>query len=76
LPDVWVRSLSQEHGVVHAEKAAFAALTERIRVGDLLGVIPVHSCLTADLLKMYRTLDGERLTMAPIPWGNRESEVD
>ena len=67
LPDVWVRSLSQEHGVVHAEDAAFAALVRRIQVGDLLGVVPIHSCLTADLLKAYRTLEGEYLTMAPIP---------
>lgn len=67
LPDVWVRSLSQEHGVVHAEGAAFAKLVRRIQVGDLLGVVPVHSCLTADLLKAYRTLEGEYLTMAPIP---------
>lgn len=76
LPDVWVRSLSQEHGVVHAEEAAFEALVKRIQVGDLLGVVPVHSCLTADLLKGYRTLDGEYLTMAPIPqntWMAEES---
>ncbi len=31
------------------------------KVGDLLGVLPVHSCLTADLLKEYQTLDGERI---------------
>ncbi|MBO9394548.1 alanine racemase [Caldilinea sp.] len=67
LPDVWVRSLSQEHGVVYAEDAAFATLVRRIQVGDLLGIVPVHSCLTADLLKVYRTLGGEYLTMAPIP---------
>jgi D-serine deaminase-like pyridoxal phosphate-dependent protein len=67
LPDVWVRSLSQEHGIVHAENAAFAELARRVQVGGLLGVIPIHSCLTADLLKQYRTLDGEWLTMAPIP---------
>ncbi|MCS6825714.1 MAG: alanine racemase [Caldilinea sp.] len=70
LPNVWVRSLSQEHGIVHAEEAAFTKLAERIQVGDLLGILPVHSCLAADLLKTYRTLDGERLAMAPIPGAN------
>jgi len=65
LQDVWVRSLSQEHGVVHAEDAAFAELVRHVEVGGLLGVIPVHSCLTADLLKQYRTLDGDLLAMAP-----------
>lgn len=67
LRDVWVRSISQEHGVVHADGAAFATLVEDIEVGGLLGVIPVHSCLTADLLKQCRTLDGRVLAMAPIP---------
>lgn len=67
LPGVWVRSISQEHGIVHAEAAAFDELARRVRVGGLLGVIPVHSCLTADLLKSYLTLDGSTLAMAPIP---------
>ena len=67
LPDVWVRSISQEHGVVHATDTAFAQLVGQVEVGGLLGVIPVHSCLTADLLKQYRTLDGRVLSMAPIP---------
>ena len=67
LQGVWVRSLSQEHGVVHAEDAAFAELVKHVEVGGLLGVVPVHSCLTADLLKQYRTLGGELLSMAPIP---------
>jgi D-serine deaminase-like pyridoxal phosphate-dependent protein len=67
LQDVWVRSLSQEHGVVYAEDAAFVELVKHVEVGGLLGVAPVHSCLTADLLKQYRTLDGEILSMAPIP---------
>lgn len=67
LQGVWVRSLSQEHGVVHAEDAAFTELVRHVEIGGLLGVVPVHSCLTADLLKQYRTLDGELFSMAPIP---------
>lgn len=63
----WVRSLSQEHGIVRAEPAAYATTLGPIQVGDLLGVIPVHSCLTADLLKQYYTLDGALIHMAPIP---------
>jgi D-serine deaminase-like pyridoxal phosphate-dependent protein len=66
-PGAWVRSLSQEHGVVHAEEAAFATLVQQIEVGGLLGVIPIHSCLTANLLKHYLTFDGESITMASIP---------
>jgi D-serine deaminase-like pyridoxal phosphate-dependent protein len=67
LPGVKVRSLSQEHGILQAEAAAFAAHLANVRVGDLVAVYPVHSCLTADLLKQYRTLDGAAIDMAPIP---------
>lgn len=63
----WVRSISQEHGIVHADDAAFAEMVQRVRVGGLLGIVPIHSCLTADLLKRYLTLDGVWLAMAPIP---------
>lgn len=66
LPNVWVRSISQEHGIIHAEGSAYAALVQHVQVGDLIGVVPIHSCLTADLLKHYRTLDNDVLSMAPI----------
>ena len=67
LPEVKLRSLSQEHGIIQAGAAAFATDLADVRVGDLLAVYPVHSCLTADLLKQYVTLDGARFDMAPIP---------
>jgi len=63
LPDVFVRSLSQEHGTVRAEGTAWDRHLSRLRMGDLLCVLPVHSCLTADLMKAYRTLDGRRISM-------------
>ncbi len=50
----YVGSLSQEHGVISAPRD----LIERIEIGDLLGVLPVHSCLTANLMGGYTTLDG------------------
>jgi D-serine deaminase-like pyridoxal phosphate-dependent protein len=59
----WLRSLSQEHGVVNVTKPAWEGGLGSVQVGDLLGVLPVHSCLTADLLKEYRTVDGERVKM-------------
>jgi D-serine deaminase-like pyridoxal phosphate-dependent protein len=67
IPGAWVRSISQEHGIVHADDAAFAELVQRVQVGGLLGIVPIHSCLTADLLKHYLTLDGAALAMAPVP---------
>jgi D-serine deaminase-like pyridoxal phosphate-dependent protein len=51
----YVRSLSQEHGVISASDELF----KNIHVGDILGIIPVHSCLTADLLRQYHTMDGK-----------------
>ena len=50
-------SVSQEHGIVKllAEKIA------KIKPGDLIGIIPVHSCLTANLMKGYLTLEGKNI---------------
>ena len=59
----YVSSLSQEHGVVKAN----GQLLDRVGVGDVLLVLPVHSCLTANLLKKYLTLNGEIIEMARIP---------
>jgi D-serine deaminase-like pyridoxal phosphate-dependent protein len=55
-----VISLSQEHGIVQATDTLF----EHTKVGDILLVLPVHSCLTANLLGRYLTLDGEVIEMA------------
>jgi D-serine deaminase-like pyridoxal phosphate-dependent protein len=50
-------SLSQEHGIVKVTDQIFV----RYKTGDVLGIIPVHSCLTANLMKGYITLDGKRV---------------
>lgn len=62
-PGVWLRSLSQEHGVVTATAEAYARFLAPLAVGDLVAVLPIHSCLTADLCKRYLTLDGETIPM-------------
>lgn len=61
--DVWLRSLSQEHGIVHATPEAYARHLASLKPGDLVAVLPIHSCLTADLLKEYVTMDGRRIAM-------------
>jgi len=53
----YVASLSQEHGIVKVADDFF----DRIGVGDLLLILPIHSCLTVNLLKQYVTLDGETI---------------
>jgi len=55
--NVILKFLSQEHGIISAPNEFIS----HVKVGDLLGVLPVHSCLTANLMKDYRTLDGHRL---------------
>ncbi len=52
----YVSKLSQEHGIIRAEKDFF----DRINIGDLIAILPVHSCLTVNLMKEYLTLDGEK----------------
>lgn len=48
-----VKSLSQEHGIL--------ALTQEgcnLKPGDLVAILPVHSCLTANLMRNYVTENG------------------
>lgn len=47
-------SLSQEHGIVSASEEYLAQL----KIGDLIEIIPVHSCMTADLHPAYYTKNG------------------
>lgn len=56
--NAWLSNVSQEHGVL--EKCG--ELFNQVSIGDTLLFLPVHSCLTANLAKEYRTLDGERIT--------------
>jgi len=56
-----VKSVSQEHGIIRASAEA----CKGIHAGDLLGIIPVHSCMTADVMGEYYTLAGDRITMMP-----------
>jgi len=50
----FVSALSQEHGIVRLTRAEF----NKICIGDVIFVQPVHSCLAVDLLGDYLTLDG------------------
>jgi D-serine deaminase-like pyridoxal phosphate-dependent protein len=55
---MYVKSLSQEHGIIHAPKQE----AEKIKVGDFLTILPIHSCMTVDAMRGYTTLEGERFT--------------
>ena len=60
LPSIdYLCRLSQEHGVIKVSSDVF----NKIGIGDIIEVIPVHSCLTAQAMGRYITTKGEEITM-------------
>lgn len=56
--DVRLIGLSQEHGIVQAP----ADIIRKTRIGDIISIVPIHSCLTADLYGGYLTTSGDRIS--------------
>lgn len=56
----YLKSISQEHGVIKASDE----LLSQVQVGDLLGILPVHSCMTADCMGEYLSLEGKKIDHA------------
>ena len=52
----YLAGLSQEHGIIKASKN----MMRNINIGDLVGIMPVHSCLTANLIGKYTDKEGDR----------------
>jgi D-serine deaminase-like pyridoxal phosphate-dependent protein len=52
---VYLKKISQEHGTIQATKE----FIENCKIGDIIKILPVHSCMTADLMKQYLTTEGE-----------------
>jgi len=53
LSSTYIKSISQEHGIISCD----FELISQLKIGDLIGVIPVHSCLAADLLNNISILN-------------------
>ena len=51
--DHFVKSLSQEHGIIKFEGAEI----EEIAIGNWVGILPIHSCLTANLLSRFQVIE-------------------
>ncbi len=51
----YIKSLSQEHGILQVSDEFLHSLT----IGDTVHILPVHSCMTANSMKEYVTLDGD-----------------
>ncbi|MHA1995735.1 MAG: alanine racemase [Candidatus Hodarchaeales archaeon] len=52
LKSTYVSSISQEHGIIQTN----TSILEQVRIGDILLILPVHACLTANLFNQYTTL--------------------
>jgi D-serine deaminase-like pyridoxal phosphate-dependent protein len=49
----YVSGLSQEHGIIKGD----SAFIEKIQEGTLLAILPVHSCLTMNLMREFIVID-------------------
>lgn len=72
VPDAYVARLSQEHGILHFPPAAMRKYP--IHVGDLVMVIPAHSCLAVQALGQYRTLEGYKIRTMLHPYAGSTPE--
>lgn len=57
----YLSALSQEHGILKVAQSQF----NQFYVGQLVEILPVHSCLTANLMGHYRTGEGELIETMP-----------
>ena len=61
LNGAWVKSISQEHGIVHMPANELG----KIKQGDVIGILPVHSCLTANLLNKKFFISSNEPNISP-----------
>ena len=59
----YIKSLSQEHGILKVSDSSI----DHYKVGDIVGIAPIHSCMTANLMKRYLTLEGKWIEMMQYP---------
>ncbi|MHC1706361.1 MAG: alanine racemase [Bacteroidales bacterium] len=59
LEGCFVKSLSQEHGILSCSDTFLS----QAKPGDWIVILPVHSCLTASNMGEYLTLDGLKIKM-------------
>ena len=57
MKNVYVKSLSQEHGIVSMEKDQIA----HFELGDIVYILPVHSCMTSHAMKKYVSIQDGRV---------------
>lgn len=59
IPDesYYLTSLSQEHGVIQLDEKMISKITN----GQIIGILPVHSCLSANLYAFYLTESSQNI---------------
>jgi D-serine deaminase-like pyridoxal phosphate-dependent protein len=57
----YLHALSQEHGILKITPRDF----HYFKPGNLVEIIPVHACLTANLMKEFLTTEGEIIKIMP-----------
>ncbi|MCF8363659.1 MAG: alanine racemase [Prolixibacteraceae bacterium] len=60
-PKNYLVRLSQEHGIVRLTNRMF----KHVEIGNIIEVLPVHSCLTANCMGNFITHKGEHIEMMP-----------
>ncbi|MDA3880943.1 MAG: alanine racemase [Prolixibacteraceae bacterium] len=58
-PKNYLIRLSQEHGIIRLTNKIF----NKVEIGDIIEIIPAHSCLTASCMRGYITHKGEHIEM-------------
>lgn len=58
LKNTYVSKTYQEHGTIKIDKAYI----NQIKIGDIIFILPIHSCITANLYKNYKTLSNKTFT--------------
>ncbi|WP_370391541.1 alanine racemase [uncultured Winogradskyella sp.] len=56
--DTYLKRVSQEHGIVKVPSEDF----DHYAIGDYLLILPVHSCMTVDVMTNYLTLEGQEIS--------------
>jgi D-serine deaminase-like pyridoxal phosphate-dependent protein len=52
VPDMYIKNLSQEHGIVSVPKTE----SSKYKIGDYLLILPVHSCMTNNLMRNFNKM--------------------
>lgn len=57
----YLSSLAQEHGIIKVTPA----ILRQVNIGDWIEILPIHSCLTANVMGYMQSTEGEIIDMMP-----------